>query len=268
MAGSTLTGEQVDRFIEDGFIGLRGIVPADVLAAGREVIWHDLGQSPDDPSTWTGPVHRIIPSDVRPFKAAFESARLFAAFDRLVGERRWVPRPDLGYFVVRFPHGDEPGDTGWHIDSSFPPDGDVTPEGDFRRWRVNVTSRGRALLMLFLFSDVGSDDAPTRIRVGSHLDVPPLLVAAGADGMTGDEVSVLADRASTSRPIALATGEAGDVYLCHPFLVHGAQPLRGRSPRLLAQPPLDGRGSPALDAADGSCSPVETAIRRALAVAP
>jgi hypothetical protein len=40
---------------------------------------------------------------------------------------------------------------------------------------VNVTSRGRALLMLFLFSDVGELDAPTRIRSGSHLDVAPLV---------------------------------------------------------------------------------------------
>jgi hypothetical protein len=36
---------------------------------------------------------------------------------------------------------------------------------------------------MFLFSDVGPDDAPTRIKVGSHLDVPPFLVAAGDRGM-------------------------------------------------------------------------------------
>jgi hypothetical protein len=38
------------------------------------------------------------------------------------------------------------------------------------------------LLMLFLFSDVGIDDAPTRIRVGSHMDVARFLAPAGEDG--------------------------------------------------------------------------------------
>lgn len=44
---------------------------------------------------------------------------------------------------------------------------------------------------------------------------------------------------SSHRPQVCATGAAGTVYLCHPFLVHAAQPLvRGERPRFLAQPPL------------------------------
>jgi hypothetical protein len=40
--------------------------------------------------------------------------------------------------------------------------------------------------------------------------------------------------------VRLATGEAGDVYLCHPFLVHAATwPNRGTTPRWIAQPALD-----------------------------
>jgi hypothetical protein len=35
-----------------------------------------------------------------------------------------------------------------------------------------------------------------------------------------------------------ATGPAGTVYLCHPFLAHAAQRHRGNSPRFMAQPPL------------------------------
>jgi hypothetical protein len=36
---------------------------------------------------------------------------------------------------------------------------------------------------------------------------------------------------------SLATGRAGDVFLCHPFLVHAASwPHRGRQPRIIAQP--------------------------------
>ena len=53
---------------------------------------------------------------------------------------------------------------------------------------------------------------------------------------------------------------AGTVYLCHPFLVHAAQPHRGTRPRFMAQPPLLPKGEfdPALPP-----SPVQIAIRRA-----
>jgi hypothetical protein len=43
---------------------------------------------------------------------------------------------------------------------------------------------------------------------------------------------------SAGRPDVQATGEAGAVYLRHPFLVHAAQIHRGTRPRFLAQPPL------------------------------
>src|SRR5712691_3368411 len=53
---------------------------------------------------------------------------------------------------------DDPGDAGWHIDVSFPgPTGSWNETKDFSDWRANVTLRGRALLMLFLFSDVGEN---------------------------------------------------------------------------------------------------------------
>jgi hypothetical protein len=49
--------------------------------------------------------------------------------------------------------------------------------------------------------------------------------------------AAMAAEASTDRPTALATGRAGDVILCHPFLVHAASwPHTGRQPRAMAQP--------------------------------
>src|SRR5437763_417782 len=68
-------------------------------------------------------------------------------------------------------------DSGWHLDGSYSMGDDPWP------W-VNLRSQERALLMLFLLSDVGPDDAPTRIKVGSHLDVPPFLAPAGEKGMS------------------------------------------------------------------------------------
>jgi hypothetical protein len=65
-------------------------------------------------------------------------------------------------------------------------------------------------------------------------------------------------------PEVLATGDAGTVYLCHPFLVHAAQKHRGTKPRFMAQPPLDPGEPFQLHREDGGYSPVEIAIRQAL----
>jgi hypothetical protein len=56
---------------------------------------------------------------------------------------------------------------------------------------------------------------------------------------------------SPERELALATGRPGDVYLCHPFLIHAAQRHRGREPRFMAQPPLDPVGPLELRRDDG-----------------
>jgi hypothetical protein len=176
-----------------------------------------------------------------------------------------VRRDGLGTFPVRFPHPDDPGDAGWHMEGSY------TVEGEQGYW-LNLRSRGRALLMLFLFSEVGPDDAPTRVKVGSHLDVPPFLVAAGERGMFFGAAAAAMDAAgklnAPDRAQALATGHPGDVYLCHPFLIHAAQPHRGREPRFMAQPPLMPVAPLELSRADGAYSPVEQAVLRGLGDPP
>src|SRR5690606_26201361 len=133
---------------------------------------------------------------------------LHRAYDQLVGTGRWLPPRTLGTFPVRFPSPDDPGDAGWHIDVSF-----GTEDPDFLNWRANVGSRGRALLMLFLFSDVGPDDAPTRIRAGSHLDIARQLAPAGEAGLSLRELAADGFAGSAGRPEMLATGDAGTVYL-------------------------------------------------------
>lgn len=252
-----LSGDEVEAFVRDGFVRLAGAVPGDVADQCRAELWAVTGCAPDDPATWTAPVIRIDGMGTPPFRAAANAEPLVEAFDRLVGPGRWVPRTGLGTFPVRFPSDDPPGDDGWHLEGSF-----TGADGEYR---VNLESRGRALLMLFLFSEVGPDDAPTRIRVGSHLDVPPLLADAGPDGREWFELCGDAVPASAHRPEAPATGAPGDVFLCHPFLVHAAQPHRGRVPRFMAQPPLEPTG--VLDLSGAAPTPVERAVLDGLAAA-
>jgi hypothetical protein len=262
MPTGPLSDDDVERFMTDGFIRVeRAFSPTDARL-GCDRIWAQLrrqhpGFDPAVRRTWPGPVARVGNSIAAPFRRAVSGRRLTGAFDQLVGAGRWMPPGSLGPFPVRFPSRDEPSDAVWHVDASYD-----LGNGD---WRLDVASRRRALLMFFLFTDVGRSDAPTRMRVGSHLDVPPVLVDRGLDGLHFVEVVPrLADL--EDRPIALATGKAGDVYLCHPFLVHGADRNRGRRPRVMATPVLmpRGRSRMRIGATSRHVAPVEQAVKLAL----
>lgn len=257
-----LSGTQIRASVDDGFLRIDGAFPRALAEAGRRILWRATGCDPDDPASWTKPVIRLDQYGQPPFVEAANTPLLHEAYDQLVGPGRWLPCASLGTFPVRFPSPEDPGDAGWHVDMSFATDADNA--GDFLSWRANLVSRGRALLMLFMFSDVGQDDAPTRIRVGSHIDIAKRLAPAGENGLTLRELAAADFAESADRPQALATGEAGTVYLCHPFLVHAAQPHRGTRPRFMAQPPLLPAAPFRLDRADGRYSPVEQAIRQAL----
>ena len=256
-----LTAAQIDTFITDGFVRLDGAFSRDLAEQGRAILWAATGCDPDNPASWTKPVVRLGHMTQPPFRAAANTPLLQSAYDQLAGQGRWLPQGGLGTFPVRFPVAQDAGDTGWHIDGSFTGD----DYKDFLDIRANIVSRGRALLMLFLFSDVGEDDAPTRIRAGSHLEVARYLAPAGEKGRSlRDMIADRPDWFDTGRE-ALAVGEAGTVYLCHPFLVHAAQAHRGGRVKFMAQPPLLPRGDLVLDRPDGGYSPVEQAIRLAMA---
>src|SRR6478609_9915062 len=157
-----LSAAQVERFVRDGFVRIEEAFPRSLADACRRILWLGTGCTEDAPSTWTRSVVRLgeIPNPL--FVEAANTPRLCAAYDQLVGAGRWLPRGSLGTFPIRFPSPDDPGDAGWHVDMSFGWDENPT---DFMGWRANINSRGRALLMLFIFSEVGESDAPTRIRV-------------------------------------------------------------------------------------------------------
>lgn len=250
-----LTSHEVQNFIDNGFVKLENAFSTELARQCRNELWADIGLSPDQPDRWTQPVIRVASKASPPFIEAANTPILHSAYDQLVGPRRWLAPQGLGTFPIRFPSPQSAGDDGWHIDVSF-----GTDDPDFMQWRANVQSRGRALLMLFLLSDVGRDDAPTRIRRGSHLTIARELVPYGEAGATLRQLSADGYASTVDCEVELATGAAGTVYLCHPFLVHAAQPHRGTEPRFMAQPPLlpSSEFDPALPP-----SPVQIAIRQA-----
>jgi len=97
--------------------------PRELANAARAILWRATGCDPDDPATWTLPVIRLGTFTQSPFIEAANTPRLHAAFNQLVGR---------GSLASTWGDG--------HLPRAVPV---------FR------------LLMLFLFSDVGTHDAPT-----------------------------------------------------------------------------------------------------------
>jgi Phytanoyl-CoA dioxygenase (PhyH) len=254
-----LSKQQIDNFINDGFLRIEHAFPTAIADECRAILWKATQCDPHDPATWTQPVIRIGELGLKPFKKAANTPLLHTAFDQLAGKDNWIPRATLGSFPIRFPSKEPAGDTGWHVDASFPGE----DPGNYLQWRINFESKGRALLMLFLFSDVSEDDAPTLIRVGSHLDVARVLEPAGVNGLSFMELAQKLG-AMPSRSEALATGKAGTVYLCHPFIVHAAQHHHGNNPKFMAQPPLQPKANFNINRPENELCPVEKAIVKGL----
>ncbi|MGO1669331.1 MAG: phytanoyl-CoA dioxygenase [Sphingobacterium sp.] len=254
-----LNNKEIQQFIQDGFIRIDNAFSEEVAMNARQILWNDLPLEESKPEQWTEPVIWLGMYSQQPFLDSVNSKVLHQIFDQLVGQDNWLPCRSVGSFPVRFPVASESNDTGIHVDASFP---GKDPSNLFE-WRVNVKSKGRALLMLILYSDVSEKDAPTVIYKGSHMDVACILSGKGDEGLSFME---LAERLHTlpTQDTVQATGKAGTIYLCHPFLAHSAQAHKGRSPKFMAQPPLLLRNELKITSANPDVAPVVAAIQQAL----
>lgn len=216
----------VDAFVTDGYVTIEQPGLRTAADQARAALWHQLPCAPDDPGTWTAPV--LWAADLTgagPFGQLITSPQLAEALDRICGNGGWVRRGALGNIPVRFPVSPAADDRGWHIDAN-------TERSD-GSWCVSA--KPHTVLLLTLLSEVGPDDAPTRIRAGSHHDVASVLGSGEIDPF---DAGPLVDRASVDRPVVRATGKPGDMFIVHPFTVHAADEHRGRTPRFMAQTPV------------------------------
>lgn len=250
-----LTAAQLNSFINNGFVKIENAFSSEIADECRAILWKATQCDPNNPDSWTQPVIRIGELGLEPFKKAANTTILHNAFDQLVGKDNWLPRLTLGSFPIRFPSKEPANDTGWHVDASFA--GEDT--NNYFEWRINIHSKARGLLMLFLFSDVTEQDAPTIIKVGSHFDVAKILEPEGEKGLSFMELAQRLNTISAKEEI-VATGTAGTVYLCHPFIVHAAQNHSGTTPKFMAQPPLLTKNDFNINKTATLLCPVEKAI--------
>jgi hypothetical protein len=259
MMSDTLDKKNVEQFVTNGFIRIDNAFSPEIAKEVVDILWKDIPFERSNPDSWTEPVVRLGMYTQKPFIDSVNTPKLYSAFNQLIGADKWIPCQSVGTFPVRFPSDKQPNDTGKHVDASFPGD-DPT---NYFTWRVNVKSKGRALLMLVLYSDVSEFDGPTVIYRKSHVDVAKLLHQEGDLGLSFMELANKANELP-SRGEVYATGKAGTVYLCHPLLVHSAQAHKGSTPKFMAQPPLQLRHELTISDLDVGATPLEQSIRLAL----
>lgn len=254
-----LSKQEIEQFITDGFVRIDNGFSSDIADAALDILWKDLPFERSNPNTWTEPVIRLGMYNQQPFIDSVNTPKLHAAFDQLIGADKWIPCRSVGTFPVRFPSNKQPNDTGKHVDAGFAGD----DPSNYFEWRVNIKSKGRALLMLVLYSEVTEADAPTIIYSKSHIDVAKILYQEGDRGLSFMDLAGRLDELP-KREEVLAIGKAGTIYLCHPFLVHAAQAHSGNTPKFMAQPPLLLRQELIIADSDVDYTPVEQAVRLAL----
>jgi hypothetical protein len=262
-----LSPDQIEHFLARGFVAVRGCFTREEAARYTDSLWTRLGYDEHDPSTWAlssihMPTHREI--DV----ATFAPKAWRAACELVGGEDRISPDAPYRWndaFIVNLWEGTtppwspepqpawepaSPRSPGWHKD------------GDFFRHFLDSPEQG--LLTLVLWSDVHHQGGATFVAADSVAPVarylaehpegvaPPVL---GHSAEHGDLIGQCAD-------FVEATGEVGDVYLLHPFVLHAKSRNHLRRPRFITNPPLTLAEPMRFDRPDPS--PVERAVLRAL----
>jgi hypothetical protein len=239
-----LTAEQAEHFLDRGFVVIRECFSRAAAARFTSRVWDRLGYAEHDRATWTQPsVH--LPAqrdlDVRTFAPrAWEAVcDLVGGVERIATDQPYVWRD--GFIANLWQGADEPWapaspvSPGWHKD------------GDFFRHFLDSPEQG--LLTLVLWSDVRHQGGATFVATDSVRPVARFLAAhpegvyplRPAEGQDGDPDAVLLpyeDLARECHEFVEATGEVGDVYLLHPFVLHAKAQNMLRLPRFITNPPL------------------------------
>ena len=255
MGYSVLSSTEVEQFMESGYLLLREAFPREVAAQGRAVLWREFGLDENDPATWTKPYVRLERgySDP-PFSHAF-TPRVLGAYDDLLGRGRYEPPTSLGGWPATFPGFAtapwQAPEAGWHVDGI--------------QFHHHIDSRVQGLLPIFLFSDIAPESGGTCIRPGSHKVTARILADAEPEGLDVHTLARLVTE-QAKLPALEMTGNAGDVALLHPFMLHAASLNTGTSVRFICNPCISLHEPMNLAREDeADYSPLERSIVNALA---
>lgn len=214
---SILTPEQKQGFIDDGYVVVRGLLPADVVAQTRAAVLAEL-EAPDRQQYLDANANARVLWGAGPLTEACRSSQVEQVMTELVGphlpqmsyhfgkEKVGLQAEELGYIpVLTLPNPDranlpqefiEP--QGWHVDG------------------IKGTAIKPEVLMIVAFaylSDVPEWGGATTVKPGSHRQLFEHWVERG-------EITPISDLMDEFAPSQVLSGQAGDVVFFHYLLVH------------------------------------------------
>lgn len=250
---TTLSAAQINQFIENGFLILRNAFSSNVADQIVPLVWNEMPESRNDPSTWTQPM-RIVEKVLEDLPIdEILTDRYRQTLDDLCGARRWETNLGVGYWVNIFPQWPaskiEPRPLRFHIDTRVSPALDAAPLG---------------LVVMEFFSNANTGGGGTAILAGSHRCVARVANENGFR-LDDDPLVLRASALTMHLPVIQTIPRAGDVLLMHPFTMHATSPNVTTQVRLAAHRPVSLFEPMNFHRIDSSLySPVEWAVVNAI----
>jgi len=248
----TLTEEQKQHWMDHGFVKIENCFSREFADRWTSSIWTRLGADPNDKSTWPTeklnmPGHTVLPVKEHAPKAYAAMCELVGGEDRVADwckawKDGWIPNLGKPEFKPTDPLDFRTLD-GWHCDGDW-----------FSHY---LDSPEQALLVIPLFSDIKQKGGGTAIctdgigLVAKRLyDLPqgatPYLAERGTPEIPKSDPArrqlwnswVQDPDLCREESFHEATGQVGDVYFLHPFMLHSASRNLLREVRIITNPPV------------------------------
>jgi hypothetical protein len=258
MTDTVLSAEQIDSFIEHGYVRIPECFTRADAQPWLDEAWVRLGYDRDDPSTWVQ--QRVHMPSLRHVEVAEFAPKVWGAACQLLGGEDRVEQPYRwgNGFIANLGIG---ADRPWEPPSAASPD--WHKDGDFFRHFLDSPEQG--LLTIVLWSDIEPRGGGTFLAPDSVRPVARLL-ADSRDGVL-PEAFPYDELIAQCREFVEITGRLGDVVLLHPYMLHTVSQNHRGTARLITNPPIALTAPMRFDRADPAAfSPVERAVLRALAV--
>jgi Phytanoyl-CoA dioxygenase (PhyH) len=247
-----LTAEQRTAFDEQGLVRIPGAFSRAEAAEMEAQVWTALGRKygacRTDPSTWPpGSASGLQPLKGLPAFQAIGGSATVEALDAVLGRDRWKKPRDWGQFLVSFPTAEGwTVPTGWHTDFAFlaPADAvfgalvfsflaDVAPGGG----GTAVLAGSHRLIRRFVATQAPALLASVPKSRVAFMRSDPWLEALASNGGEPDRVARFMEDEHRIAGIPVRvhelTGEAGDIILGHPWLLHSISSNGGNRPRFM-----------------------------------
>ncbi|GIK67231.1 MAG: hypothetical protein BroJett018_50250 [Chloroflexota bacterium] len=255
---TTLSPEEVQHFLDYGFVHLTNCFDTDFAAQSTSAAFERLGYREDDPATWEQPIIHMPNKgfvDVKEFapKAYGAICDLLGGEDRVETPVRWGD----GY-IVNFKLG---ADREWVAPS--PESGGWHKDGDFF-WHF-LDSPEQGLLLIVVWRDIEPRGGGTFMACDSIKPVAEYLNnnREGLHPFEGGFGKFIYE----CKDFRELTGKAGDVVIMHPFMLHASSQNHSGKARFITNPPVALKAPMNFNRDNvDDFSPVELAVLKALGV--